>query len=80
MRLKDLWTELPVRTRRTLDDLDAQFVPTANWRAARDLYKSRSLPLLPHLGMFLTDLVFTEVLCSFKHLLSLSFSCTYARM
>ena len=32
----------------------------SNYRSLRDAFKHRSPPLIPYLGMYLTDLVFTE--------------------
>ena len=59
-RIKELWTEMSPRVKKVFEDLDMQFRPVGNWGSARMLLKTKQPPILPHLGMFLTDLVFIE--------------------
>ena len=59
-RLKDNRADLTPRIKKGFDDLDTQFRPVGNWNSARMLLKTKQPPILPHLGMFLTDLVFIE--------------------
>lgn len=59
-RIKDMWSDLQPRLRKVFDDLDMQFRPVGNWSSARTLLKTKPPPTVPHLGMFLTDLVFIE--------------------
>jgi hypothetical protein len=59
-RLKRSWDSVPSKVKKSVDELNGLVSSDHNFKAMRDSVKGRELPVLPYLGIYLTDLVFLE--------------------
>ena len=59
-RLKKTWEELSVNAKHRFDVLDGLMNHNGNYRTYRQLLHASDPPLIPYLGVYLTDLTFIE--------------------
>jgi len=59
-RLKSTWAELDETDLQTIRELEAQLNHKGNYKVYRDLLRQSTPPIIPYLGIYLTDLTFIE--------------------
>ncbi|CAK1555027.1 unnamed protein product [Leptosia nina] len=60
-RLTKTWACISKKDRQQFDKMAELFGETGNWTALRKYMQSVRLPCIPHLGLFLTDLVYIDM-------------------
>jgi son of sevenless-like protein len=59
-RLKFTWNDLPPKVRKIEETVENEMSSANSFKIYRELLKTRHPPLIPFLGIFLSDLTFTE--------------------
>lgn len=59
-RLKYTWNDLPPKVRRLEETIENEMSSANSFKIYRELLKTRHPPLIPFLGIILSDLTFTE--------------------
>jgi len=58
--LKSTWVDISPKSLESFDELEPLMANTGNWAYYRQKLKATQPPLIPYLGVFLTDLTFIE--------------------
>uniref|UniRef100_A0AC34F2Z2 Ras-GEF domain-containing protein n=1 Tax=Panagrolaimus sp. ES5 TaxID=591445 RepID=A0AC34F2Z2_9BILA len=67
-RLTKSWTKIGWHEKSTFEKLKKLFSADNNWESLRKLTDSRKTPCIPHIGIYLTDLMFIQNAIKQKHI------------
>ena len=67
-RLNISWTKVGRHEKSIFDKLKRLFAADNNWENLRKLTDSRKIPCIPHIGIYLTDLMFIQNAMKQKHI------------
>jgi len=59
-RLHKTWASLPAKYQKILEELNGSIKSNDNWKAYRTILRTSMPPLLPYVGLFMSDLTFAE--------------------